>query len=106
MKMSAYRVRVVKDDVPEHAHQVEHHVMKGRARQTCLAVATTGREAQLLRVEVEAEPRDILVAALDGDLEELVTEQLLETYVPTHELKLAPGSWGWKVLDHGAQDDG
>lgn len=103
MKMNAYRVTVHGEgDV---AIGTEHHVLKGKARQTCQAVAMSGREAKLLRVEVDAEPRDILVAALDGDLEELVREELLETYVPTQELKLAPGSWGWDVLDHGANDD-
>lgn len=107
MKMSAYRVRV--QDVDENEQvvdQVEHHVFKGLARQTCTAVATTGLQAQLCRVEVEAEPRDVLVAALDGDLEELVTVEVLETYIPTHEMKLAPGRWGWEVVSSEVADDG
>jgi len=98
MKVNAYRVRVL--DEEQQPTGTEHHVQKGKARQTCQAVATQGKTCHLLMVEVDAEPRDILASALDGDLEELVTEKLLESYVPTVELKLAPGSYAWEALAH------
>jgi len=106
MRISCYCVEVVADS--EHAGKLrslgmpagprEFHVFKGMARQSCQAVATTGKQADLLEVSVESEPRDILAAALEGELDELAEVVLLEEYVPTHELKLAPGSWGYRCV--------
>lgn len=103
MRISVYRVTVHSDDGEP---GVEYHTLKGKARQTCQGAATMGKEAELHACEVEAEPRDILVAGLEGDLEDYVEAQLLETYMPTHELTLAPGAWAWEcVEEEGGEQD-
>lgn len=93
MKVTVHCVQVRTED---DTFLREFHVFKGKARQAAQAVATTGKRAALLEVTVESEPRDIVVAALEGHLEELATFVAVEEYVPTHEMKLAPGSWGWE----------
>ncbi len=108
MKISAYCVQVFHGSHEDESGMVgqEFHTQKGMARQLCQASATMGREAILHQVEVEAEPREILVAGLSGTLEdEYVSSVSLETYTPTTEMKLAPGMWAYEVVEHEEASD-
>jgi len=102
MRISSYCVQVFHGAHEEESGMVgqQFFAQKGQARQACVGAATVGREAILHQVEVDGEPRDILVAGLEGELEEMTSSTSLETYTPGDELKLAPGAFAWTVVQH------